>query len=141
MFVSYNKKFFSVCPKNWDINRQSNNWKRMTVRNKVSQLLTQVKRLHQGIGRSIKTRKWRKTFWNETFRECLLEQISIEVFIHYNGGLKMFCEMLNQYAPQKKKYFWSNQKMPTMAKTVLKEIMKRSRLCNNFLRKRTEENK
>ena len=34
--------------------------------------------------------------------------------------MKMFCEMLNQYAPERKKYFWSNQKMPTMTKTVLK---------------------
>ena len=48
--------------------------------------------------------------------------------------------MLNQHAPQKVKYVRGNQ-MPFMTKQLSKEIMKRSRLHKNFLRKRTEENK
>ena len=31
--------------------------------------------------------------------------------------------------------------MPFMTKQLSKEIMRRSRLCNNFMRNRTEENK
>ena len=48
--------------------------------------------------------------------------------------------MLNQHAPQKIKYVRGNQ-VPFMTKQLSKEIMKRSRLRNNFLRNRTEENK
>ena len=48
--------------------------------------------------------------------------------------------MLNLHAPQKIKYVRGNQ-MPFMTKQLSKEIMKRSRLRNNFLRNRTERNK
>ena len=40
----------------------------------------------------------------------------------------------------KKQYVRCNE-IPIMTKQVSEEIMKRSRLCNNFLRNRTEENK
>ena len=49
-------------------------------------------------------------------------------------------QVLNQHAPQKIKYVRSNQIL-FMAKQLSKEIMKRSRPRNNFLRNRTEENK
>ena len=48
--------------------------------------------------------------------------------------------MLNQHAPQKIKHVSGNQ-MSFLAKQLSKEIMKKSRLCNGFLRNRTEENK
>ena len=73
-----------------------------------------------------------KNFSNEPLRENLLEKLSKEVFVNTNEGLQRFCEKI--------KYVRGNQ-MPFMAKQLSKEIMKRSRLCNNFLRNRTEENK
>ena len=84
-----------------------------------------------------------KNFSNEAFRECLLEKLSKEVFVNNDGGLQRFCDInlqvLNQHAPQKIKCVRGNQ-MSFMTKQLSKEIM-RSRLRNNFLRNRTEENK
>ena len=74
-----------------------------------------------------------KNFSNEAFRKCLLEKLSKEVFVNNDEGL-------NQHAAQKINYVRGNQ-MPFMTKQLSKEIMKRSRLCNNFLRNRTEDNK
>ena len=83
-------------------------------------------------------------FSNEAFREFLLEKLSKEVFVNNDEGLQRFCDInfqvLNQHAPQKIKHVRGNQ-MPFMTKQLSKEIMKRSRLRNNFLRNRTEENK
>ena len=60
-----------------------------------------------------------------------------EVFENNDEGLQRFSyinlQVLNQRAPQKIKYVRGNQ--------FSKEIMKRSRLRNNFLRNRAEENK
>ena len=74
-----------------------------------------------------------KNFSNEAFRKCLLEKLSKEVFVNNDEGL-------NQHAAQKINYVRGNQ-MPFMTKQLSKEIMKRSRPCNNFLRNRTEDNK
>ena len=83
-------------------------------------------------------------FSNEAFRECLPEKLSKEVFVNNDEGLQRFCDInlqvLNQHAPQKIKYVRGNQ-MPFITKQLSKELMKRSRLRNNFLRNRTKENK
>ena len=85
-----------------------------------------------------------KNFSNEAFRDCLLEKLSKEIFENNDEGLQRFCDInlqvLNQHVPQKIKYVRGDQ-MPFMTKQSSKEIMKRSRLRNNFLRNRTEENK
>ena len=85
-----------------------------------------------------------KNFSNEAFRECLLENFQKEIFENNHEGLRRFCDInlqvLNQHAPQKITYVRSNQ-MPFITKQLSKEITKRSRLHNNFLRNRTEENK
>ena len=85
-----------------------------------------------------------KTFSHKAFRECLLEKLSKELFVNNDEGLQRFCDInlqvLNQHAPQEIKYVGGNQ-MPFITKQLSKEIMKRSRLRNNFLRNRTEENK
>ena len=85
-----------------------------------------------------------KSFSNEAFRQCLLKKLSKEVFVNNDEGLQRFCninlQVLNQHASQKIKYVRGNQ-MPFMTKQLSKEVMKRSRLRNNFLRSRTEENK
>ena len=56
---------------------------------------------------SVNYRSYKKNS-NKTFRECLFEKVSKEVFINNDDRLKMFCninlEVLNQHAPQKKKY-------------------------------------
>ena len=85
-----------------------------------------------------------KNFSSEAFRESLLEKLSKEIFENNDEGLQRFCninlQVLNQHAPQKIKYVRGNQ-MPFMTKQLSEEIMKSSRLRNNFLRNRTEENK
>ena len=49
-------------------------------------------------------------------------------------------ETVNQHAPCKQKHVRRNQ-LPFMNKTLLQEIMTRTRLRNKFLKSRTEENK
>ena len=57
---------------------------------------------------------------------------------------RRFCDIniniLNRHAPRKRKLARGNQ-MPFTTKDLLKAIMKRSRLRNNFLKNRTGENK
>ena len=64
-------------------------------------------------------------------------------YINTDDGLQRFgnvnLEVLNQHAPQNKKYVPGNQ-MPFETKQLSKEIMKSSTLRNNFLRNRTEDN-
>ena len=85
-----------------------------------------------------------KNFLNKRFRESLLQNISKEAFVNNDEGLQRFCninlKVLNQHAPQKIKHVRGNQ-MSFMTQELSQEIMKRSRLCNNFLRNRTEEKK
>ena len=47
---------------------------------------------------------------------------------------------LDQYAPCKRKYTRGNH-LPSMNKTISKEIMKRTRFWNQFLKHETDENK
>ena len=49
-------------------------------------------------------------------------------------------DTLNSFAPLKKKYAWDNQ-MPFTTKNLSKEIMTRSRLKNQYLKHKTEENR
>ena len=70
------------------------------------------------------------------------QKLSKEVFINNEDGLKssydIYLKLLTQHALQKKKYIRGSQRL-SMTKQFSKEMMKRSRLCNNYLRKRTEE--
>ena len=85
-----------------------------------------------------------KDFSNETFRDCLVNNLSNEVFCNNDNGLEKFCkttmDTLNFFAPIKKKYARGNQ-MPFMTKDLSKEIMTRSRLRNKYLKDKTEENR
>ena len=49
-------------------------------------------------------------------------------------------DTLDRYAPCKQKYTRGNH-LPFMNKTISKEIMKRTRFRNQFLKNRTDENK
>ena len=76
-----------------------------------------------------------KDFSNETFRDCLVNNLPNEVFSNNDNGLEKFCkttmDTLNLFAPIKKKYARGN-KMPFMTKYLSKEMMTRSRLRNNI---------
>ena len=84
-----------------------------------------------------------KEFCNVAFRET--NNLSSEELVHGNKGLQLFCkvciETLNNFALIKQKYTWENQ-IPFMTKELSKEILTRSGLRNNFLKKnRTEDKK
>ena len=84
------------------------------------------------------------SFLNEAFRKCLLEKLSKEVFVNNDDRLQKFCDInlqvLHQHTTPRNKYVRGNQIL-LMVKQHSKEIMKRPRLRNNFLRNRTGENK
>ena len=85
-----------------------------------------------------------KDFSNETFRDCLVNNLPNEIFSNNDNGLEKFCkttmDTLNLFAPIKKKYARGNQ-MPFMTKDLSKEMMTRSRLRNKHLKDKTEENR
>ena len=85
-----------------------------------------------------------KHFSNEYFRICLLEKLSKDVLVNNDDGFQRFCDIniitLNEHALSKKKYARGNQ-MPFLTKDLSKAIMKRSRLCNEFLNNKREENR
>ena len=85
-----------------------------------------------------------KDFSNEKFRDCLVNNLSNEVFSNNDNGLEKFCkttmDTLNLLAPIKQKYDRGNQ-MSFMTKDLSKQMMTRSRLRNKYLKDKTEENR
>ena len=85
-----------------------------------------------------------KHFPNEVFRESLLGKLSQQTFIKNDYGFEKFCNItlkaLDKYAPRKAKHARGNQ-MPFMTKDLSKNIMKRSRLRNKYLKNNNEENR
>ena len=83
-----------------------------------------------------------KHFSNEEFRKSSIDNLSNQMYVSNGDGFSMFCKIsidtLNSFAPIKNKFVRANQ-MPFITKKLSREIMKRSRLRNNFLRKKTEE--
>ena len=105
-------------------------------------VVTVMKTTYKKMQPKIITYRNYKYFDNDIFREALLQ-------IESNGNncddnFKSFTSscntILNEQAPQKKKYVRGNQS-PFMNKNLSKAIMKRSKLRNIFLKKRTEENR
>ena len=74
---------------------------------------------------------------NEKFKSCLLNELTKEDFANNDKGFEKFCniimKVLNKHAPRKKKIVRGN-KIPLMTKNLSKEMMKRSRLRNRFLK-------
>ena len=85
-----------------------------------------------------------KLFQNENFREDLLFGLS-KLNIRNNddaftGFIETCLETVNQHPPCKQKHVRGNH-LPFMNKTLSKETMTRTRLRNEFLKNKTEENK
>ena len=84
-----------------------------------------------------------KYFENYRFRTDLLSELSKANIEENEEGLSDFlstCKrILDLHAPRKQKYARGNQ-MPFMNRALSKEIMARTRLRNNFLKCRSEEN-
>ena len=82
-----------------------------------------------------------KHFSNEVFRENLLGKLSQQTFVNNDYGFEKFCNItLDNYAPRKVKHATGNQ-MPFMTKDLSKNIMKRPRLSNKYLKNNNEENR
>ena len=83
-------------------------------------------------------------FSSEAYKESQLHELLKEVIVNNDDGLQRFCDIniniLNRHAPRKRKLARGNQ-MPFITKDLSKAIMKRSRLRNNFLKNKTEQNK
>ena len=76
-----------------------------------------------------------KKIYNNAFRhdiqKCSFNTADLKTF-----NETVFC-IFNKHAPMKRKYFRANE-APFMTKELRKAIMKRSRLRNKFLKKRTK---
>ena len=83
-------------------------------------------------------------FSNDRFREKVTSELSKVVLENsdkcFNKFLDVCKEALNMYAPLKKKYIRGNNS-PFMNRILSKEIMKRSRLRNKFLKSKSEADK
>ena len=76
-----------------------------------------------------------KHFSNEEFRMSLIDNLSNKIYVKNDDGCNRFCKIsidtLNSFAPIKNKFVRAYQ-MPFITKGLSREIMKRSRLTNNF---------
>ena len=85
-----------------------------------------------------------KHFSNEVFRESLLGKLSQQTFVNNDYGFEKFCNItlktLDKHAPRKENHARGNQ-MSFMRKDLSKNIMKRSRLRNKYLKKNNEEHR
>ena len=83
-----------------------------------------------------------KHFSNNEFRSSWIDNLSNQIYVNNDDGFNRFCKIsidtLNSFAPIKNKFVRANQ-MCFITKEFSRKIMKRSRLRNNFLRKKTEE--
>ena len=85
-----------------------------------------------------------KNFQNDRYEDELTTKLSNIVSennnMRLNEFLSIFMDTFDPYVPCKQKYTCGNQ-LPFMNKTISKEIMKRTRFRNQFLKNRTDENK
>ena len=82
-----------------------------------------------------------RMFSNVDFRTAiLLNSVDIYEFSDIESFQELSVNLLNKFAPAKKKYVRANQ-APFMNKTLQKAIMERTRLRNKFLKYKTVSNK
>ena len=105
-------------------------------------IVTVMKTSFQRLPPKIRHYRDYSNYGNNTFHVSLfneLSNLSIEA-IDLNKYVTVCIDTLNNHAPSKKKYIRGND-LPFMNKELSKEIMHRTRLWNNFLRNRSDENK
>ena len=85
-----------------------------------------------------------KYFSNEVFKESLLEKLSQQAFGNNDHGSERFykttLKTLDKYAPRKAIHARGNQ-VHIITKVLSKNIMKRLRVRNKYLKNRAEENR
>ena len=105
-------------------------------------IVTVMKTSFQRLPPKIRHYRDYSNYGNNTFHVSLfneLSNLSIEA-IDLNKYVTVCIDTLNNHAPSKKKYIRGND-LTFMNKELSKEIMHRTRLWNNFLRNRSDENK
>ena len=82
-----------------------------------------------------------KKFSNDAFRsKFVIESENLQNYNDLDSFLAKCKNVLNRTAPLKQKHFSANNS-PFISKTILKTIMKRTRLKNKFIKYRSERNK
>ena len=103
--------------------------------------VTVMKTTYEKLKPIIKNYRDYKNFCNDTFHKVLLEKLSTENINANGSGFEKFLQIciqtLDIFAPYKKKYLRGNN-MPFMNKSLARAHMKRSRLRNLYLKKKTE---
>ena len=83
-----------------------------------------------------------KRFSSEEFRKSVIDSLSHQMYVNNDDGFNRLCKIsidtINSFDPIKNTFVRANQ-TPFITKELSKEIMKRSTLRNNFLRKKTDE--
>ena len=106
--------------------------------------LTVMRKSFKNVKPRVKNYRSYKNLSNEVFRESLLVKLSQQTFVISNYGFGKFCNItlktLDKYALRKAKHARVNQ-MPFMTKDFSKNIMKRSRLRNKYLKNDNKENR
>ena len=103
--------------------------------------VTVMKTTYEKLKQKITKYRDYKNFYNDTFCKVLLEKLSTENINANGSGFEKFLQIciqtLDIFAPYKKKYLQGNN-MPFMNKSLPRAHMKRSRLRNLYLKKKTE---
>ena len=81
-----------------------------------------------------------KNFNTEIFKQDLKQSLEVEEVSDYAKFENVFLEVLNKYAPFKKKIVRANH-APYMSKALRKAIMRRSALENKYLKDKKAETK
>ena len=102
--------------------------------------VTVMKTTYEKLKPKIKNYRDYKNFCNDTFRKVLLEKLSTENINANGSGFEKFLQIciqtLDIFAPYKKKCLQGDN-MPFMNKSLARAHMKRSRLRNLYLKKKT----
>ena len=105
-------------------------------------IVTIMKITFERLPPKIRTYRNYNKFYNHKFRETLLKELSLTNT--WNNSISNFIDIsmrsLEKHAPLIKKYICGNH-LRFMDKKSPKAIMHRSKLCNNFLRQRCNQNR
>ena len=103
-------------------------------------IFTVLKTTFQRLPPKIRNSRDYSNFDNEMFWACLFNDLPSEDVGNVEKFIKVCINTLNNHAPSKKKYTRANH-LPFMNKELSKAVMKRTRLTNVYLRKRSDENR